>query len=1788
MTSFKSILRGCLFVLCWIFSFQQAHASHSMGANLTYSCLGNDRYEITLSFYRDCVGILPDLNAIVNVQSSCYPDAYIVLSQVPGTGQEITPVCSTEVTTCQGGTYTGIQEYVYTATVQLPANCNDWLFSYDLCCRNAAITTILNPDINNMYIYAMLDNTVTPCNSSPVFSNRPVPFVCLGQEFCFNHGAYDVDGDSLVYSLITPYGIYGSQVSYIPPYSAQNPLITSPAMTFNTATGDFCMTPTQLDVTVMAVLVEEYRNGVRIGSVERDIQITVIPCTNVIPELTGINGTTNFSMNACADQPFCFDINSSDQDAPQNTYITWDYSIPGATFTTTGGARETGTFCWTPSQSDISNVPHCFTVTVMDDNCPYAGSQTYSYCITVQGPRVTATAGTLGCNVATTTVSAAVAGSGGGVTYHWNTGATTSSINVGPGTYIVEVTKAGCTSFDTVVVAPGSQAPTAAFTLTSTCSGTDVVFTNQSTTTGGAISGYVWSFGDGVTSTVASPNHTYPAPGTYTVTLVAQDPNGCNDTLRQSITLAAVLPTAAFTTTPVCIGQTMNFQNQSTSSTGFSNYQWSFGDGNTSSSSSPTNNYSAAGTYNVTLTVTNSGGCTSTITQPVTVHPLPMPNAGNNALICEGASATLTASGGGNYLWSPGGSTTSTTVVTPAQSQNYIVTVTDINGCVSSDTVRVDIQPTPSILLSAPTSICLGASTTLSVSSSGSLNYNWQPGGSTASQITVAPTSTSTFFVTATDNVGCVISDSVEVVVWQNPTAAISTTDALCFGSSDGSATASPVGGTAPYSYDWLTVSGNGPVQNTLSFGNYQVAVIDVNGCRDTIPYSIGQPTALSVTSAVSPAACFGGNTGSVTVTVSGGTNGYSYSWFPIGATTPTVSSLSAGVYSVTVTDANGCTSSVSSTVGQPNALVVALATTPALCNGLANGTANVNVSGGTSAYSFSWFPSGSTAASATGLSAGWHRVTINDANGCIITDSVQVVEPTQVSAITNSIPATCGVANGSATVTASGGTPVYQYTWSPGGATGAAVSGLLAGTYNVTVTDRNGCAKVVLTTVVNIGAPVVAAGVISDVSCSGGADGQASVRIVSGNGPFTYSWPGGVTNDTLFNRGAGTYSVEVTDANGCVALDTVTIQQPTPLISTATSLPVTCNDAGNGSASASANGGTPGYNYQWNPGGLVGSSIQSLGAGNYTVTVTDRNGCSVNSTVTVTQPDPITLSYTSTPADCFGSSTGSAFVQASGGVGAIQLQWLNLSIQNDTATGLQAGNYTVLATDDNGCATQLQVDVVEPDPVSGSVNTDTVSCSGAADGLLQATAAGGNGNYQFVWQPVGINSAQANGLTAGNYSVLITDQNGCSVTLNTVIVDPDPVSLSISTPPILCIGQQTLLTANASGGTQPFQFNWNTGISSDSLTVSPVVTTDYSVVAIDANGCATAPQLLTVQVYPPLQISVDDLPLICGGDTATLFAAASGGNGGPYNYSWNDSAIIGATSTIRPLNDSTFVVIATDGCSPSIIDSVSIDVYPLPQVEFTPQQINGCTPVIVDFANLYTAPTGSVYQWNLDDNAISLDSTPTHAYTIPGTYDVSLTITTPQGCQAEQIVTQAVQVYGFPEAAFDQSTESVSMFTPGVTFSDISTDAITWQWDFGDGIFETGNRFPSHVYGDSGTYVVQLIVTSEGGCPDTTYGVVRIEPEFSIFIPNAFTPNGDGHNDGFIAMGKNIIDYEMWIIDRWGLEIFHSVSFTHPWDGTYYDNGNPCQSDVYEYIIAATDIKGLRHRYIGHVTLVR
>ncbi len=321
--------------------------------------------------------------------AACGVNASISLSRI--SAQDITPVCPGGQSSCSGRGPYGWEEHIYQGTLTLPPGCSDWVLWYSNCCRNSVITT--GPADDDFTIYTRLDNTLAPCNNSPVFNNPPTALACLGQRNCINPGVTDPDGDSLAFSLTycrstDPW----SSVNYAGGYSGTNPLPTAGGTTIDPRTGTICFTPSALAVGVVCIRVEEFRNGVKIGEYLRDIQVRVISCSNQLPVASGINGVPydinnppTYTIEICATgAPTCFDINFSDADGQPLT-VSWNNGIPGASFTVNnnGTLTPTATFCWTPTPADIGS--HQFVVTVQDNACPIRGVSSFGYIVNVIG-----------------------------------------------------------------------------------------------------------------------------------------------------------------------------------------------------------------------------------------------------------------------------------------------------------------------------------------------------------------------------------------------------------------------------------------------------------------------------------------------------------------------------------------------------------------------------------------------------------------------------------------------------------------------------------------------------------------------------------------------------------------------------------------------------------------------------------------------------------------------------------------------------------------------------------------------------------------------------------------------------------------------------------------------------------------------------------------------------------------------------------------------------------------------------------------------------------------------------------------------------------------------------------------------------------------------------------------------------------------------------------------------------------------------------------------------------------
>ena len=680
---------------------------------------------------------------------------------------------------------------------------------------------------------------------------------------------------------------------------------------------------------------------------------------------------------------------------------------------------------------------------------------------------------------------------------------------------------------------------------------------------------------------------------------------------------------------------------------------------------------------------------------------------------------------------------------------------------------------------------------------------------------------------------------------------------------------------------------------------------IDANAADDAsdLDFTIACPT-ITVTSATTHVACFGGSTGASDISVSGGTAPYTYLWGD-GPTSEDRSGLAAGVYSVTATDANGCTGTLNITVNEPSPLVGSASAGTILCNG-GTTTVVISASGGTAPY---------TGTGSFVVSAGPYSYTVTDANGCTTTVSGTITQPAPLVGSASAGTILCNGGTTTVVISASGGTAPYT-------GTGSFVVG--AGSYSYVVTDANGCTTTVSGTITEP-SPLVGSATAGTILCNGGtttvvisASGGTAPYTGTGSfvvsaGPYSYtvtdangctttvsgtitepsSLVGSATAGTILCNGgtttvvisasggtapytgtgsfvvsAGSYSYLVTDANGCTTTVSGTITQPTPLVGSASAGTILCN-GGTTTVVISASGGTSPY---------TGTGSFVVSAGPYSYTVTDANGCTTTVSGTITQPTPLVGSASAGTILCNGGTT-TLVISASGGTSPY------------TGTGsfvVSAGPYSYTVTDANGCTTTVSGTITQPTPLVGSASAGTILCNGGTTTLV-ISASGGAAPYTGTGSFV---------VGAGPYSYLVTDANGCATTVSGTITEPTLLVGSASAGTILCNGGTTTVVISASGGTAPY-----TGTGSFVVSAGP-----YSYTVTDANGCATTVSG-TITQPTPLVGSASAGTILCNGGTTTLVISASGGtapytgtgsfvvSAGPYSYTVTDAN--GCTTTV-------------------------------------------------------------------------------------------------------------------------------------------------------------------------------------------------------------------------------------------------------------------------------------------------
>ncbi len=1043
---------------------------------------------------------------------------------------------------------------------------------------------------------------------------------------------------------------------------------------------------------------------------------------NYTVTVTGSSGSGSATATASITQPPILNATAS-----VSGTLTCIATIVNVTATVTGGTPPYS-YSWSNGETTnpaVYDTPGPQSVTVTDDN---GCTRIASFNINSNTNPPTANAGppaTLTCTQTSAMLNGAGSSTGPNVSYLWTasgggnivSGGTTLTPTVNAaGTYTLQVTNNtnGCTATASTTVSSNINPPGASATGGAlTCAVTSVGIQANSQTSGVT---YSWSGPGGFTSTQQNP--TVNLQGNYTVT-VTNPVNSCTSTATAVVNLNNTPPTANATVSGMLTCAITSLQLNITTNATSPTFFWTGPSGFTSAQQNPT--VTAPGNYTGTVTNT-ANGCTasSSVTVLQDITPPTVSIATPPLLTCSNTSVQLDASGSSQgtnftYLWTTtngnivSGGTTLTPTVNAVGTYNLLVTNTT-NGCTATalTTVNQNITP-PTAIIAAPANLNCN-NTTVQLNASGSsqganFSYLWTTtngnivSGGTTLTPTVNTAGTYNLLITNTSN-GCTATANTTVSQTPPVTATASATNVSCNGGINGSATVNPGGGSGSFTYAWSNSSTTATISN-LPAGTYTVTVTDTENCTATASVTVTQPALLQANATATGETSNGANDGTATAAPTGGTPAYSYLWSN-GGTTATITNLAPGNYIVTVTDENDCITVQIVTVNSFNcALTASIVASNVTCHAAADGTATVNLSGAAPPVVFDW-SNGDTTQTISNLAPGTYSVSIVDSNDCPASLTVSITEPPILSANASATAETSQNANdGTASAQPAGGTPIYSYLWGNGDTT-ATIINLAPGSYTVTVTDANGC-TVSQTVVVNSFNCAITANIsFANVSCPGSADGQATVTLSGGTLPLTYLWDSGDTTATISNLAVGTYSVTVTDANNCVALESVTIISADTLAPTI-SCPANIVICGADlvmysppviSDNCSLTGVQPTL-----ISGLPSGSPFDDGITTQVFQVTDISGNTAQCSFTVTVNPLPDILLGPVVNDMNGSGIGSIDVTPVGGATPYLFVWRKngeFFSNEEDLDSLSAGMYQLLMTDSNGCQVMLAPVIVD------------------------------------------------------------------------------------------------------------------------------------------------------------------------------------------------------------------------------------------------------------------------------------------------------------------------------------------------------------------------------------------------------------------------------------------------------------------------------------------------------------
>lgn len=1469
---------------------------------------------------------------------------------------------------------------------------------------------------------------------------------------------------------------------------------------------------------------------------------------------------------------------------------------PGNTTLCQGGSVQfqvTGGTSWTWSPANGLSCTDCpnpvasptesttYTVVINDGTCV----RTVSRLVRVSNPTITSAVTQPLCDgSANGAINITVSGGFAPYTFAWTgpngfTATNEDLVNIGPGSYAVLVTDAfGCARTELFTMGSPAMLSLALtpsilpFGQNIACNGGSTGSLSLMIAGGTGPYAIAWTGPNGFAST--QQNLTSIAAGTYQVAVT--DANGCTAVGSYTMTESTPLvPSISGEQHIACFGEATG-QATATALGGMPPYTYSWDSSPVQTTATATN--LPAGTR--TVTITDGYGCTATaqvmITQPA--QNLAVEITSTLDVLCHGGLqgvATALASGGTgpySYSWN----TVPAQLAATANSLPtgpHTVTVTDGNGCSATANAIINgpTEPIEALAEQITHVTCYGANDgiiTIDVTGgSGSYTILWLTSppqtGATASNLPPGD-----HWVQILDNNGCMTPKLHPITILGPDSPLIVNLDITpisCAGANDGAVDLTMSGGFPSYTHHWTDDFGNLTGIEDLSGlepETFHLHAFDGFGCTFDTTFTLIDPPAIEVIAAITPAECQGSATGAIDVTATGGTGSLGFQWTgPNGftANTEDLTGLSAGIYQLVVTDANGCTRVTSHGVSQPGSMLITA--TPSQYNGqgiscadASDGSIEVDVSGGSAPYFYSWTgPDGfsSTDEDLVNLIAGTYSLVATDDNGCQLAHVITLDAPPTL--ITSAIVAdhhgfgiSCAGANdGSIAGSASGGTAPFTFAWTgPDGFSSSLdiINGLAPGSYQVEITDANGCTASANATVTEP-TPLTASATAqlhpggTAISCAAASDGAIDLTIAGGTAPYAIAWTNGLgyqsNQEDISGLEPGGYQVDITDANGCITTDFVLLEAPevvgmAAVLSVFNGLNVSCANSIDGSIDLSPFGGTAPYTVAWSNGAGT-EDLNAIGAGTYEATVTDANGCSASASYTLTGPAPVDISLNlaqqpgGTHISCHGAADGAIEAMVDGGTAPLQLEWSGpngFTANTASIDGLLAGEYTLQATDANGCSAGMSATLAEPAPVAVAITSTTflgnynIPCAGLSIGQATAIASGGTPGYSFAWSgPGGFGSSASSivSLAAGEYELIVTDANGCSGNGSVSLLEPQVLDAVIFIPdlggyPVSCAGADGSATVSATGGTGPYAFNWTgpDGFASTQQAITGLNAGSYVITVTDANGCFWQ-ESVTLSAPAAIEAAFDFSPNLCpDGSSGSIDLSVSGGSA-PYTFTWTGpDGFASSDEDPSGLLSGAYTVSVTDGlgCTGSFNANLQ-----------GPAPISSGT--YVSFYGIYNlqclgdssgaielTPTGGTTPFSVSLNGPNgfTSTTLINQGLVAGDYLIS--ITDAQGCAMDTMVTlvePATQVNATLSVSVYPSGTNVSCHGASDGWIDATvtggTGPYTFDWRGPDSLaFSSEDVFNL----PAGTYAYELVVTDANQCAFSTV-VTLTQPDSAL-----------------------------------------------------------------------------------------